>query len=357
MTTSGISVQQRVRQSVFELEGYAAVAPRPGVRLDANESPFPPSEDYLRDLANELSRYGLNRYPDPTAERVRKGLASRLGGTAEQYLVGNGSDECLLLLPALFEHSAIAYLDPSFAMYRIAALTHRHAALPITLRPDFSLDEPKTSEILRQEQPAIFYIASPNNPTNNTFDPATLTRLIQGAPGTLFVIDEAYGPYNEWAAHRIYSAAPNVAVLGTISKIGFAGLRLGWIRLHPELASQLDKLRAPYNTSVPAQLGAALLLEKYWKEAHRNVDTLIAERSRIEAHLSAVGYRYTASHSNSLLVDCGEQSDVVRAKLQEQSVFVRWFSHPSLLQHFRVSIGTPSENDAFMKALPHLNAC
>ncbi len=344
----------RVRKAVLDLQAYTAIGPRPGVRLDANESPYPPPEDFYSDLARELRLYGLNRYPDPTGLRVRTALAERLGGTPEQYLLGNGSDETLVLLPALFEHAPIAYFEPSFAMYRIGALTHRHEPLPIALRPDFEIDEVATLQVLRDKRPAVFFIASPNNPTNNAFDAALLTKLITSAPDTLFVIDEAYGPYNEWSAHRIFSAAPNVAVLGTLSKIGFAGLRLGWIRMDEPLAEQLNKLRAPYNASVPAQLGAALLLETYWQEAHRTIDQVIAERTRLEEELHQRGFGFTPSRSNSLLVDCHGQAKRVEQALEQGAVHVRWFSHDALREHFRVSVGSPDENSAFLKALPSL---
>lgn len=354
MTDSNDRIIRRIRPAILELAAYPATAPRAGIRLDANESPFAPSDAFYADLAKEIHQHGLNRYPDPTGQRVREGLASRLGGSAEQYVLGNGSDECLLLLPALFCQSSVAYLDPSFAMYRVAALTHGHTPLPVPLTKTFELDEASTLRLLADEKPAVFFIASPNNPTNNVFDAAGIMRLIQAAPDTLFVIDEAYGPYNEWSAHRVFHSQANVAVLGTISKIGFAGLRLGWLRIAPALATELEKLRAPYNTSVAAQLGAALLLETYWKEAHRTVDTLIDERGRLERHLQTHGYRYTQSRSNSLLVDCGANHARVREALAQNKVHVRWFGHPALQEHFRVSIGSKDENDAFMRALPSL---
>ena len=348
---------ERIRRSIVDLNGYQANGPRAGVLLDANESPHPPPKSFYDELCARLQAHGLNRYPDSIAAAVRQGLAQRLGGEPEQYILGNGSDENILLLPALFESAPVAYLDPSFAMYRIAALTHGHKPLPVPLQGDFSLDAGVCKNLLKTHRPSVFFIASPNNPTNNTFDPAMLTSLVSAAPDTLFVIDEAYGPYNEWSAHRIFQAGPNVAVLGTLSKIGLAGLRLGWIRLSESLAEHLNKLRAPYNTSVPAQLGAELLLTDYWDDVHRKVDSVIAERTRLEHALLEKGYRFTESRSNSLLVNCLGSAKSARESLLEHAVHVRWFSHTSLTEHFRVSIGSSEDNDAFLAALPQLDGC
>jgi histidinol-phosphate aminotransferase len=342
-----------------DLSAYRTKPDPAPIKLDANESPWPLPDAARARLAEVLGEAPLHRYPDLLARDVRRALAARLGAAPEELVLGVGSDEVIgVLMTALSRprpgaaRATVLYPTPTFVMYPITTRVHGLEPVEVPLRDDWSLDVDATCAAVAARRPNLVFLATPNNPTGNTFDDAALRAVVEAAPEALVVIDEAYGPFagrslNDWVDRH-----PNVAVLGTLSKVGLAGLRLGWVRLHPALANEVEKARPPYNLNLYAQLAARVVLEELPHVLDEQVERIVAERARLGEALAAIdGVRVFPSQANFFLVEVPDAA-AVHARLLERGVQVRRFgSIPRLSRHLRVTVGTPEEDDRLIEAL------
>jgi histidinol-phosphate aminotransferase len=211
------------------------------------------------------------------------------------------------------------------------------------------LDRWRTDEM--KDQPAVICLSYPNNPTGNLFDRTAIDAVLRAAPG-LVVIDEAYLPFAQdtWMPHL--RSWPNLLVLRTLSKLGLAGIRLGYLSGDPEWIAEIEKLRPPYNVNVLTLAAADLMLE-HLSTLDSQAVMLRAERSRVATALSAIrGLTVFPSAANFLLFRVADP-DRVFAALKERGILIKNVSktHPLLHGCLRTTIGTSGENDALMQAL------
>lgn len=346
-------------EALANLSAYRTKLDPAPVKLDANESPWRLPEEVATRLAQVLAAAPLHRYPDLFARDVRAALARRLSASPDELVLGVGSDEVIgLLMTALNRprrgspRASVLYPTPTFVMYAITTAVHGLAAIEVPLRDDWSLDVEAVLDGLNEERPNLVFLASPNNPTGNCFDDDAIRTIVEAAPESLVVIDEAYAPFagrslNDWVSHY-----PNVAALGTLSKIGVAGLRLGWVRLHPALAAEVEKARPPYNLNIYVQLAAEVLLEEFPDVLDDQVARVLEERGRLGRALAGFdGVHVFPSSANFFLLGVPDAA-ATHARLLDHDVQVRHFpSHPRLSGCLRVTVGTPEENDRFLRAL------
>lgn len=350
-----------LREEVLPLRAYVPDPKRPPIRLDANESPYPLSGSARARIAQSLSELSLERYPDARAFALREAIAHHVGGTWQEIVPGCGSDEVIsTLMTALSQprpgaqRAAVLFPTPTFVMYRISTLTHGLTPVEVPLTQDFALDEDAMRAALDAHAPNLVFLATPNNPTGNRYDAGTMQRLIGHAPQTLFVIDEAYAPFSGETLSPWVEEHDNVGVMSTLSKVGLAGARVGWIRLPAPLASEVDKVRQPFDLGAPSQELGRLGLTELWPELVANVEQIRRERERVTAALAKLpGLVPHASEANFLLVSVDDDLDAVVDGLAAADISVRRFaSAPAPLDRaFRVSIGQPDENDALLAAL------
>jgi histidinol-phosphate aminotransferase len=324
------------------------------VKLDANENPWPAPAAVLARAGAAAAALELNRYPDPGAGRLRDLLSARSGHPKEGILVGNGSDELIVLLLATCggEGARLLVPVPTFSMYRHIALTMGWEVSEVPLTPRFALDERAllAEAAARPPRPSVF--ASPNNPTGNLFDAGVMERYLEAAPG-IVVIDEAYHDFAGGSVVRLLARHPRLVVLQTLSKLGLAALRVGILLASPELAHELDKVRLPYNVgSFPqAVAGAALEAPELYAEQVRQI---LAERSRLATALAVLpGVTPFPSDANFILFRTALPSGEVFAGLRSRGVLVRDLGgRPGPLEGcLRVTVGTPDENSSFLAAL------
>jgi len=351
-------------EALAELSAYHTPPDPAPVKLDANESPWPLPDEARRRLGERLAAIDLHRYPDGGARALTAALCARLGATPDELLLGAGSDEVIgILLRALdrprpgARRPTVLFPSPTFVMYPITSRIEGFDPVEVPLRDDFSLDVDAVCAAITERRPNLVFLATPNNPTGNAFDDAALERIVAHAPDALVVIDEAYAPFagrtlNDWVDRH-----PNVGVMGTLSKIGLAGLRVGWIRLRPELAHEANKARPPYNLSTPAQVAATFALTELSDTLDDQVAKIVAERAVLAEALEALdGVRPCPSAANFLLVEVGDAAAIQRGLL-EAGVQVRRFARiPRLARHLRVTVGTPDENRRLIEALTALSA-
>jgi len=219
--------------------------PRPeGIRakLDANESPFPLPPEVLAGLTAELVRVSLERYPAADGGELRGVIARDLGVDPATLVFGNGSDEIITMLCAAFgepkpgrEQAGVLYPVPSFVVYRIAALSHRMTPIEVPLRDDFTLDESTVELAMLADAPNLAFFALPNNPTGTLWPPELVLALARRFPDTIVVSDEAYIEYGGRTLLGHVGMPPNLVVMRTLSKIGMAGLRCGFLVGHPQI--------------------------------------------------------------------------------------------------------------------------
>ena len=348
-----VRIAATVRADVQVLERYHVPDARGYVKLDAMENPYPLPAELVPPLAHALAGACLNRYPDAAASEARAALRRSLALPGDvDVLLGNGSDELIQIVVSAVAGPQRAVLapDPSFVMYRRSALVASAPFVAVPLRADFTLDVETMLDAIAREQPALVFIADPNNPTGNAFAERDLERVIRAAPG-LVVVDEAYYAYAERSFLARVREFPNVVVLRTVSKIGLAGLRVGYAVGHPAWIAQFDKLRPPYNVGALAQAALPVLLargELFESQAAR----VRTERARLARELARVGATVYPSQANFVLVRLAD-ADAAFAALRAARIVVKNLdaAHPLLANCLRITVGTPDENDALVAAL------
>ena len=347
-------VASLVRPEIRALTAYHIAKADGLIKLDANESPFPMPLEVGQRLAEALASNPFNRYPDGSAASVIASLREAENIPAGlDVIVGNGSDELLAIITATLARPGAVMLtpEPTFVMYRMNAIYSgmRHVGVPV--RPDFTLDVDAMVEAIAREQPALVFIASPNNPTGALYETAEIERIVRATPG-LVVLDEAYAPFAGQTLMARAAAFPNLLVLRTLSKIGMAALRLGYAVAAPEWIAEFNKLRQPYNLNSLTQVAAKVLLAEQRVLEHQ-IATVVAERARLATRLACLpGVHVFPARANFVVVRVPDARDWFE-RLRAAGILVKSLhgSHPRLEHCLRITVGTPAENDALLAAL------
>lgn len=347
-----------LREDVLAASAYH-VPPAEGlIKLDAMENPYRLPAALARTLGERLAQVALNRYPPANPVAFKAKLARAIDLSAGMALMlGNGSDELIhLVIQACAKPGAVVLSPwPSFVMYELSARFDGCRFVGVPLRADFSLDRDALLAAIARERPAMIFVAWPNNPTGNLFDRATVEAILDAAPG-LVVLDEAYLPFarDTWLPQLadVAKPRPNLLVLRTLSKLGLAGIRLGYLAGDAAWIEQFDKLRPPYNVNVLTLATADLLLD-HLDVLDAQADAVRGERTRLLAALRAIpGVTAFDSAANFILFRVADP-DAVFAALKARGILIKNVArmHPLLAGCLRTTVGTPQENDAFVDAL------
>ena len=358
-----------IRPLVRELHAYV-----PGeqpkikglIKLNTNENPYPPSPKVLA-AVRAATDGRLRLYPNPTAEKLRAKLAKLHGCAPENILVGNGSDEVLALAVRAFVEpnlkpktnnatppaATVQYFTPSYSLYPVLADIHGAAKNAVPLRPDFSL--PTVAELRRGRQwnfrAALTFVTTPNAPGGRGYTTAELAKLCRAQTGVV-ILDEAYVDFAKENALKLALKFPQVLVARTFSKAySLCFQRVGYLVGPPELIAALDKIRDSYNVNGLGQIAAEATLDdlKYYR-AH--FAQIIATRDWLTRELTKRGFRVLPSQTNFILVKPPLfPARVWLDKLRAQKILVRWFSAPAVSDYLRITIGTPAEAAALVRAV------
>jgi histidinol-phosphate aminotransferase len=342
------------RDDLRTLEGYHSPQLDVAIRLNTNESPFPPPTEFLDRWVAELRAAPLNRYPDRGAHALRDALGRQLGHPAERLFCANGSNEVLqtLLLTYGGAGRSAAVFEPTYALHsHIARITGTEVVVGERCA-DFTIDPDAACALIASARPAVVFVCSPNNPTGTVEASSTIAALLDAAPG-LVVVDEAYGEFAPWSALKLVRDDLPLVVVRTYSKVwSMAGLRLGFAVAPPWVVEELEKVVLPYHLDTATQIAGRVALD-FGAEMADRVERLVAERERVARALASVaGIRCYDSGANFLLLRIAGDGHALWERLVAQGVLVRDFSRwPRLDDCLRVTIGTPDENDAFLTAL------
>ncbi|MGM0475724.1 MAG: histidinol-phosphate transaminase [Pseudomonadota bacterium] len=347
-----------VRPAVRELTAYRVADADGLVKLDAMENPWPWPEELRAPWLEALGEVAVNRYPDAAARELRTALRDGLAPPAgTELLLGNGSDEIIqIIIEALAgPDRTVVTPEPGFAMYRILAeaLGMRYVGVPLRTT-DFGLDRAAMLAAIAEHQPALVFLAYPNNPTGNLFDADAIAAILDAAPG-LVVIDEAYHAFAGRSWLGALADHPDLVVLRTLSKTGLAGLRLGFAIGHPDWLAEFEKLRLPYNINSLTQVSARFALT-HWAPFERQAEAIRAERARLHDALTArPGLTVHPSAANFILFRTpAARARAVFEHLRDRGgVLIKDLSGAggTLTDCLRVTVGTPEENDRFLAAL------
>lgn len=347
--------QQLIRPEILALQAYHVPPAQGMIKLDAMENPYPLPADLRQQLGEALGNAAINRYPDACSATIKQRLRSSMGITDDMdILLGNGSDELIQILAmALAKPGAkIVSVEPSFVMYKMIAAFCGMQYIGVPLRAeDFSLDIDALLATIEREQPALVFLAYPNNPTGNHFAASDIERVLQAAPGVV-VVDEAYHAFARDSFLPRLAQHRNLLVMRTLSKLGLAGLRLGFLVGHLDWVQQLEKLRLPYNINVLTQVATDLVLQ--------HIDVLNQQTAEIRATRATLftalqtlpGVKAFPSDANFILARVPDAPKLFAA-LKARNILIKNLhgGHPMLQHCLRFTVGTPDENAALLNAL------
>lgn len=349
-TSKRFNPLELIQPQVRALTAYHVDETPVRIKLDAMENPFRLPTAVQRELAAAVKNAAINLYPDPSAKELKKAISAYWNIPADRMVLGNGSDELIQAIILAFGGPVLAP-TPSFAMYEITskALGQQFVSVPLTR--DFDLDADAVLEKACQTKARIIFLACPNNPTGNRFSDAAVRKVLEQANAAV-VIDEAYYSFSGKSFLARLKKHPNMIVMRTLSKIGFAGLRIGLLTAAKPVVDELNKVRLPYNINMLSQVVATTAL-KHSDELDAQIALLCAEREHMQEELSALpGVTPFPSETNFILFRTDANATKIHAKLKKAGILVKNLDRPgSLANCLRVTIGTPKENDEFLEAL------
>ncbi|MFA9219213.1 MAG: histidinol-phosphate transaminase [Sphingomonadaceae bacterium] len=358
MSSLDTLITNTIRSDVRAISGYHVADASGFIKLDAMENPYQLPEHLLQELGQRLAAVTLNRYPVASYATLKQRVCAQLGVPAGyDVILGNGSDELISILDmacALQDRRAVVLAPtPSFVMYQRSAQYAGMDFVDVPLQADLALDKAAMLAAIAEHKPSLVYLSYPNNPTGNLFDAAAIVEIIEALGDTgIAVVDEAYEPFAQQSFMQRLPEFPNLVVMRTVSKLGLAGIRLGYMSAAPQLLEQFDKVRPPYNINVLTQAAAEFALD-HIEVLNQQASALRAARSDLAAALAQLpGVTVFPSAANFILIRVPNADDA-HAKLLSHKVLIKNVSkmHAVLANCLRITVSTPEENSAFLDAL------
>ncbi len=345
-----------IRPEAQALQHYHAPPFRGQIKLDAMENPYSWPAYLSGEWLEEMQGITLNRYPDPESTTLKARLRQTFNiPMGMEVMLGNGSDELIQMINLSLKggDSKVMAPEPSSSMYRMIAAYVGTPFVGVSLKEDFSLDMPAMLAAIEAHQPAVIYLSSPNNPTGNLFAEKDVEQILRASRG-LVVVDEAYTAFSGTSFMSRLGEFSNLLILRTLSKMGLAGLRLGYLVGPSNWLHEFDKWRLPYNINTLTQFTAEFVL-RFADEFAEQVGHINRDRAWLtENMLRLKGIDIFPSDANFVLFRVAKgQADRIHAALQKRGVLIKNMNgvHPLLADCLRVTVGKPSENVAFLSAL------
>ncbi|WP_082391714.1 histidinol-phosphate transaminase [Neisseria sp. 83E34] len=352
-----VMLRQIIRSDIQAMTAYAvADVPSNCIKLDAMEMPYRYPDELKTQLGKLLAEAPENLYPNPATSGLQEALRQTFGiYDAADIALGNGSDELIQLLTMLVAKpgAKVLALEPSFVMYRHNARLFGLEYVGVPLNQDFTMNLPAVLAAIEKHQPALIFVAYPNNPTGVCFARDEVQMIIDAAPG-IVVVDEAYGAFSRDSFLPQAGSCEHLVVMRTLSKIGFAGLRIGYAAGHPTVMQELAKIVPPYNMNQLSLAAAKFALQNQnWITQH--IDILKQERSRLSEALLALGIEVFPSEANFITVKVNDAEKVFETLWQNNILIKKLHgTHPLLAQCLRITVGTPEQNDAVLNILKNI---
>lgn len=348
-----------IRPEIRALSAYHVPDASGYVKLDAMENPYLLPDELRAELGHRLADVAMNRYPVPSYAALKARICSTLGVPAGfDVVLGNGSDELISMISVACAKPGATVLAPvpGFVMYAMSAKFAGLEFVGVPLNRDFTLDKTAMLAAIARHRPAVTYLAYPNNPTGNLFDADDMVEIIRAVGDSgIVIVDEAYQPFAQTSFMPRLAEFANLIVMRTVSKLGLAGIRLGYMAADAALLAEFDKVRPPYNINVLTQAAAEFVLE-HVDVLDAQAEQLRIERDRLLAALAVLpAVEAFPSAANFVLVRLrdGKSADEVFSRLLEQRVLTKNVGkmHALLENCLRITVSTPHENALFLDAL------
>jgi histidinol-phosphate aminotransferase len=350
-----VGISKSIKASVLALRPYSLVPHRASVKLNQNENPWDAPAEIKQETLNRMEARAWSRYPDFIPQRLHERLAAFSGWRPDGIIAGNGSNELIqaLLMVTIGEGKRVLITEPTFALYRQITTVLGGEVVSVPLRSDLQFDVAALLEEIEKKQPDVTIICSPNNPTGCVISDEELVVVLKAARG-LIVIDEAYHEFAGHSAVELLGDHKNLVVLRTFSKaMAMAAFRVGYLLAAPELAREVAKAVLPYNLNAFSQTAGEVAIEMFEAKLQPLVEAICTERDRLYVELSNIpGLVPLQSQANFMVVHSNKGPKQVFTELLKRDILVRDVSgYPMLKDYFRLSVGTPEENDLLLKAL------
>jgi histidinol-phosphate aminotransferase len=326
------------------------------VKLNQNENPWGVPEAVRAETLRRMESRSWSRYPDFVPASLHEKLAAFADWHADGVVAGNGSNELIqaTLMVTVGEGSRVLISEPTFALYRQVTTVLGGEVLSVPLNNELGFDVAALRKTIERDAPDVVILCSPNNPTGCRIDDDELEQLLTTTDGFV-VIDEAYFEFSGRTVVPLLKRYANLLVFRTFSKaMALAGLRVGYLLAAPELAREVAKAVLPYNLNAFSQTAAEVVVDMYDAELRPTVERVVAERERLFKELENIkGLAPVRSCANFMVVRSAIKPPRVYDELLERfGVLIRDVSgYPMLTDYFRVSVGTPAENDRLLRGL------
>lgn len=341
-------ITRLIKPQVRKLAAYHIDETPCCIKLDAMENPFSLPPLVQREITKALSHASINRYPDPSGKELRKAVAALWGIKPANMILGNGSDELIQVILLAFGGPTLIPA-PTFAMYDITSRALSQRVVTVALDENFDLDADLLLKKAKTSKAKVIFLACPNNPTGNRFSDKAVRKVLDNTDAAV-VLDEAYFSFSGKSYLPLLQKYQNMIVLRTLSKIGFAGLRIGVLAASPAIIAELNKIRLPYNINTLSQVAAVAAL-KHKDILERQISLLISERQNLYNALAQMrGVTAYPSETNFILFRTSTDATAVYLKLKKAGILIKNLNKPGPLKNcLRVTIGTPEENQQFLK--------
>jgi histidinol-phosphate aminotransferase len=346
-------IRDLVAKGIFEQSGYIAPELNCAIKMDANENPFTIQEPLRKKLLEKIGRVDLNRYPVAGAPRLRERFAKYYGVNKNMVMLGNGSDELIQILCMALKGKikGVMIPVPTFSMYKIIAINTGNKVVEVPLDKNFDLDIDAITGRIKDNFPALIFLSCPNSPTGNLFSPKKIETIIKKTPG-MVVIDEAYASFSGQNMLSLIKKYDNVIFLNTLSKLGMASIRLGFLIANSDIVAQLEKVRLPYNINSLSQVTASFFLD-YQVEFSKQIKEITKRREELYLGMKEIrGIKPYPSLANFIFFSCSFDSNRIYSKLIAEGIIIKNLNIPPLMPNcMRVTVGNKKENETFLKAL------
>ena len=345
---------QKIKPAVRAISAYTLPPYRADIKLNQNENPWDMPAEIKQEIYRRVSERSWSRYPDFNPTALLDRLAEFAGWKSEGTLAGNGSNELIqaTLMVTVGPGTQVLISEPTFTLYRQIVTVLGGEVISVPLTPDFQYDVAAINQAASDNRADLIIICSPNNPTGCRIADEDLLRLTRSFEG-IVIVDEAYHEFSRHTVAPLLIQAPNLIVLRTFSKaMAMAGLRVGYLLASPELAREVHKATLPYNLNFFSATAAQVACERYDLLQPR-IEKIITERERLFVGLAGIGdLEPVPSTANFMIARSPFPPQKLFEQMLARDILIRDVSkYPMLRQYFRVSVGSPQENDRLIEAL------
>jgi histidinol-phosphate aminotransferase len=348
-----MDIRALIRDEVLAQKAYPVDNATCRIKLDANENPLAIPGPLREKFAERLASVPLNRYPEAGSVALTERFAAAFGVGKEQILIGNGSDEPIQILCTALARSGAEIMIPvpTFVMYRITSINAGFRVQEVPLDANFDLDIPAIRARMALRQPALTFLAYPNNPTANCFSRERIEAILTDASG-IVVVDEAYFHFSQNTFLPLLARYENLVILRTLSKVGLAAMRIGILIGPPALVSELHKVRLPYNVNSLSQAAAGFYLDEEESFLKQAADIRRWRNELFSALEALPGIHPRPTDANFIFFSCDFDADRLYTQLRERGILIKNLNASGRMSGcMRVTVGTPEENDEFVEVL------